>query len=403
MSLRYTLAGLSVLSLAAPAVAQSVIYGLDVRQARFYTTNTSDFVGLFTPVAGNANPVYALDFDASATTLWGVHNTTLQTGTFDLTTGVFNPVGVATGPTTGATGLTCSVGGTWYLSSYDATAASTSLYVGDVTTGAFTLVGVIAAGIIIDISIDSQGNLYGNSITTDSLYSIDTTTGAGTLLGATGQATNFAQGMDFDWATDTLYATLYTGGGTGVFATLNLTTGLATTVQVTTPLNGEMEMSVQTAAPGAGGSVTAYCTSGTTSQGCVPVLAGSNAPSASGAGSPCVLTCSAMEENRNGLMFFGLGELNPATPWAAGSTSFLCVKSPTNRTTPGTSSVGANPGDPCEGSMSINLSAWIVANPGHLGTPHFAGQSLYCQQWYRDPPAVKSTSLSNGLHLVFAP
>jgi hypothetical protein len=403
MSLRYSLACVSFVALAAPAaVAQSTIYGLDVRLARFYTTNTADFVGAFTPVAGNANPVYALDFDETATTLWGVHNTTLQTGTFDLGTGAFLPVGFATGPTTGATGLTCTVNGTWYLSSYDPTPAVTNLFVGDVTTGTFTLVGPIAAGIVIDISIDSQGNLYGNSISNDSLYSIDTTTGVGTLLGPTGAATNFAQGMDFDWSTDTLYATLYTGGGTGVFAQMNLTTGAATTIQVTTPLNSEMEMSVQSPAPSAG-SVTAYCTSGTTTQGCVPVLSGSNAPSASGAGSPCVLTCSTMEENRNGLMFFGLADLNPATPWSAGSTSFLCVKSPTNRTTPGTSSVGSNVGDPCEGTMSINFTAWMAANPGHLGTPHAAGQSLYCQQWYRDPPAVKSTSLSNGLVLVFAP
>ncbi len=147
----------------------------------------------------------------------------------------------------------------------------------------------------------------------------------------------------------------------------------------------------------------AYCTSGTTTQGCVPVLSASNPPSASGAGTPCVLTCSAMEENRNGLMFFGLNEINPALPWAPASTSFLCVKSPTSRTTPGTSTVGTNPGDPCEGALTLNFSAWIAANPVHIGAPHFSGQVVYCQEWYRDPPAAKATSLSNGLALTFAP
>lgn len=147
---------------------------------------------------------------------------------------------------------------------------------------------------------------------------------------------------------------------------------------------------------------TAYCTAGTSAQGCVAVLSANNPPSAGGTGPACVVTCSAMEENRNGLMFFGLGQASPIAPWGTGS-SFFCVKTPTNRTTQGTSSVGSNPLDFCEGSMSINFSAWMAANPAHLGTPHFSGQQVFCQQWFRDPPAPKATSLSNGLILTFVP
>lgn len=148
---------------------------------------------------------------------------------------------------------------------------------------------------------------------------------------------------------------------------------------------------------------TAYCTSGTTTQGCVPQLSANNPPSASNAGPTCVVTCSLMEEGRTGLMFFGLAEASPILPWGPTSTSFLCVKSPTNRTTAGASSTGPNAGDPCEGSLGIDFSAWMVANPAHLGTPHSAGQQLYCQQWYRDPATAKTTSLSNGLILTFVP
>jgi len=159
-----------------------------------------------------------------------------------------------------------------------------------------------------------------------------------------------------------------------------------------------IEYEVDTSASGP----TAYCTSGTTSAGCVPVLSGSNNPSISGAGSPCVITCSQLEEAKNGLMFFGLSDITPL-PWSAGSTSFLCVKSPTNRTTSGTSSTGVNPSDPCEGVLSLDFSAWLTANPAHLGAPHSAGDMLYCQEWYRDPATSKTTGLSNGLILTFTP
>ena len=55
--------------------------------------------------------------------------------------------------------------------------------------------------------------------------------------------------MDFDWDTNTLYATLYTGGGTGVYASLSTTTGAATTIVSTTPWNAEMEMAVKAGIP----------------------------------------------------------------------------------------------------------------------------------------------------------
>src|SRR5690606_19081406 len=105
--------------------------------------------------------------------------------------------------------------------------------------------------IIIDIAMDSQGNLYGTGLD-DNLYSIDTGTGAGTIIGAMGFDINFAQGMDFDWSTDTLYATMYQGGGVGQFASIDVNTGLATSLELTTSLNMEAEMAVQQAIPAPG-------------------------------------------------------------------------------------------------------------------------------------------------------
>jgi hypothetical protein len=397
MSLQRWLAGMSLLALAPIASAQSTIYGLDVRLARFFTTNTTGFVANFTSISGNPTPVFALDFDETATTLWGVNNTTLEYGTFDLTVGSFTPNGVVTGPPliNGATGLTCTVGGQWFLSSYDG--VNTNLWVGNVTTGTFTLVGPIGAGIFIDISIDSQGNMFAHNISTDTLYSVDTTTGAGTLLGVTGLLANFAQGMDFDWSTDTLYATIYTGGGVGNFCSLNTTTGVATILDVTTSLNAEMEISVQSPAPTQSVPLV-YCTAGTSTNGCNASINASANPSASLA-SPCLISVANVEGQKSGLIFYSVSGQN-AQPWSTGSTSFLCVKSPTQRTP--TQTTGGTP-SACDGTLSLDWNAYQSANPGSLGNPFSAGDQVWAQAWYRDPPAPKTTNLSNAIEMTMLP
>jgi hypothetical protein len=59
------------------------------------------------------------------------------------------------------------------------------------------------------------------------LYEVDKVTGEGTLVGSpiTLNPPGFAQGMDFDPATDTLYQAIYTGGGTGSYGFWDLDTG----------------------------------------------------------------------------------------------------------------------------------------------------------------------------------
>jgi hypothetical protein len=118
-------------------------------------------------------------------------------------------------------------------------------------TGAATLLSTLnlTAGTVIDIGIDAAGNFFGNDFSRDVLVSINPNTGATTDIGPTGVAASFAQGMDFDWDTNTLYATMYTGGGTGVYASINTATGAATTIASTTTWNAEMEMAVKAAIP----------------------------------------------------------------------------------------------------------------------------------------------------------
>jgi hypothetical protein len=143
---------------------------------------------------------------------------------------------------------------------------------------------------------------------------------------------------------------------------------------------------------------TSYCTSSTTSHGCSPALGASGTPSAAAA-SGFTITCTSVEGQKSGLLFYGIsGEV--AVPWAAGSTSFLCVKTPTQRT-PSHNSGGTT--GACDGQLSIDLLAYFTANPTALGTPFAAGGQYRVQAWFRDPPAPKTTNLSNGLAFAMCP
>lgn len=141
-----------------------------------------------------------------------------------------------------------------------------------------------------------------------------------------------------------------------------------------------------------------YCTAGTSSNGCQASMAAVGSPSASAAGGYAV-TCQSVEGSVTGLFFYGVTG-GATVPWGAGSSSFLCFASPTQR------AVGQFSGgtaSQCDGALAFDLSAYLAANPGSLGQPFLAGQQIWLQAWYRDPPAPKGSNLSDGLELTFAP
>ena len=140
---------------------------------------------------------------------------------------------------------------------------------------------------------------------------------------------------------------------------------------------------------------TPYCTSGTSTAGCVSVISATAHPSSTFS-TPCQVDVSAVEGQRSGIIFYGLGAL--PQPWCTtGGSSFLCVKAPTQRTFAASS--GGTAGN-CDGSLSLDWNAFHAANPGSLGTPFSAGQDVYLQAWFRDPPACKTTTLSGGLKMT---
>jgi hypothetical protein len=149
---------------------------------------------------------------------------------------------------------------------------------------------------------------------------------------------------------------------------------------------------------GIAANVTSYCTAGTSTNGCTADLSASGTTSIAAA-SGFVLTCASVEGQKTGLLFYGLSG-STASPWAPSSTSYLCVKSPTQRT-PAQSSGGTT--NTCNGVLAIDFAAWIAVNPGALGTPFVAGDTLFSQVWYRDPPAPKTTNLSNALAFTMTP
>lgn len=192
---------------------------------------------------------FAMDFDQNGGTLYATNNSSNEFGTINPNTGAFTSIGAITGLGAGenTTGITIAPNGDAYLSTHG---TQSFLYRLNLVTGAASLIGQMAgSSLMIDIAADTNGRLFGHDIGADALMSIDSLTGAATFIGNHGLAANFAQGMDFDWSTNTLYATIYTGSGAGQLVSWDTSTGGVTTIVDTTPWNAELEMSVRSPIP----------------------------------------------------------------------------------------------------------------------------------------------------------
>ncbi len=143
-----------------------------------------------------------------------------------------------------------------------------------------------------------------------------------------------------------------------------------------------------------------YCTASTTGNGCSASISANAQPSVSFT-TQCTLSIANVEGQRQGLIFYGVDNTGfSPLPWSSGSSSFLCVKPPTQRTSiQNSGGVIAS----CNGTLSLDWNAFHAANPGALGAPFTAGSKVYAQGWFRDPPAPKSTNLSNALELTVVP
>ncbi|MEZ6004183.1 MAG: hypothetical protein R3F33_08340 [Planctomycetota bacterium] len=410
--MKSTLTLLALLATASTAAAQSTVYGINLRSApdQLFVSDTANFVTNWAPIATTASqPFYGLDFNADATTLYAIDYATSEFGTIDLGTGAFTVLGVSTLPLSSIRGLTAHPNGTtWYAMVGVNAGADSALWVGDMTTGTFTQVGVtVTASLMIDIACDVNGNLYGLNISDDALYSIDSTTGAGTFIGAHGLAANFAQGMDFDWSTNTLYAPIYTGGGTGQFCSLDVTTGAILTSEDTVSLNAEMEIAIQQPAPGSVG--TPFCDPADNNSTGGPVtMTGSTTAAGSG------LHLEATGGPVNEFGYFLIGTAPETVNPIAISDGHLCLSvtggnsfGRYNVTGGALNSIG---GFNASGTLA-NFVGTSTTGTGFdvpstvplAGSPTImAGDTWHFQLWYRDTPAgAGHSNLSNGLSYTF--
>ena len=195
----------------------------------------------------------------------------------------------------------------------------------------------------------------------------------------------------------------FTSGGTWIGGAsvggLNLIGGSSLYVGVTSATGGAWEHNdvLSWSFASAATPPTTYCTPGTSTSGCAATISANANPNLA-LSTPCTISVTNVEGQKSGVLFYGLDQL--IQPWSTTSSSFLCVKLPTQRSLSQFSggTIGA-----CNGTFTLDWNAFQTSTPGALGQPWLAGRRAQVQAWYRDPPASKSTNLSNALTLTYMP
>ncbi|MCE9594195.1 MAG: choice-of-anchor B family protein [Planctomycetes bacterium] len=133
-----------------------------------------------------------------------------------------------------------------------------------------------------------------------------------------------------------------------------------------------------------------YCQAKANSQGCVPTIAASGAPSVSSP-SPFVVAASNFLNRSQGLLFYGTDD---ASLSFHGGT--LCVKSPLSRTPVQASGGTGSPTIDCSGAFAFDFNAFLRTGGDPTLQP---GTQVRCQYWSPDlaDPTGFHDSLSNAL------
>ncbi len=234
------------------------VWVLNVRAACGQEFGTFPLGGPYTinPIVVNASGIFAGEFDDNGV-LYGLNFDILSLVTIDQVTGAETTVGPLTNMTGTPSGLAWNeANGTMYAASTDG--AISTIYTIDLTTGTCTVIGNTGNTLGIWLAIDPAGNAFMADIGDDNLYSIDLTTGAGTLVGPLGIDISFAQDADFDPDTGTLYMGAYIGGGVNFWASVDTTTGTATTLGTVNADCAEIGLAAIEGTPVTTGPSTAY-------------------------------------------------------------------------------------------------------------------------------------------------
>lgn len=147
--------------------------------------------------------------------------------TIDTLTGVRDTIGVIGFTPTGIayTPLRNTIYGIYWDNTYS------YLYRISTYDGQATLVGTINDQLLINLASTGSDSLYAVSITDDQLYYIDISTGTPTAIGNVGFDAGYAQSMDFDHNTQTMYMAAYNvDDSQGELRSVDLTTGVTTLI-----------------------------------------------------------------------------------------------------------------------------------------------------------------------------
>jgi hypothetical protein len=377
----------------APAASAEVLYTVDESLDTLCTVDTA--TGIVTPIGslGVAFQFGDLAYDSSSGVMymidgWGNGSSTPSSlYRVDLTTGAATFVG-----STGATSLFALTFDPVANKLYAAVSTLNPLgfYEINRTTGVATFIGDPGVGIDGLTYLGGTNQIVGLFAGPGSLHTIDPATGASTVLSGGG---GFVNNCGIAWVPNT--NSIYSIDWSGELYQFDVAAGFARTTLWS--LGGPYDGLAFAGGVGCPNPVV-YCTAGTTSNGCVPAI-GASGPISVASSSGCLVNVAQVEGQRSGIILYGLSG-GVAFPWGSGSTSFFCVKSPTART-PQQNSGGV--AGQCDGALSIDLRAYLANNPTVLGNPLNVGATFSVQGWFRDPPAPRSTNLSDAVRIQACP
>ncbi len=198
-----------------------------------FSTDSPETISFIGANSGSAD--FEAGGDIDPTNLDRAYALTLTSGEFyevDITTAAYTFLGIITPP----------VGENWNGLEFDPETnilyAISSNFAGTSTLSTIDIVGLTATPIgvtgmagAISIAIDGSGNFYSHDVVDDSVYTVDPITGQATFIGAIGFDANFGQDLEWDPATGTMFMTAFNNTvGFGELRTVDLATGNTTLV-----------------------------------------------------------------------------------------------------------------------------------------------------------------------------
>ena len=248
----------------APLFAQAPIDGFvstTGSTSNLYSSYNTNYLG---NLSLQANPttrtIYAMDWDPSATTLWGIDYQTSEYGTIDPQTGQFTAQGATNLPPQSVVGMSFNPSGTaWFLSQgINGTGIYAGAMGGSVGGSSFGFLGLVPNMDLVSIAVGPSNLIWVLNAGNGSLYTVNPVGFVQVnLLNALGSDAQFAQSLDFDTTDQSLWATLSTTQGS-LIVSLDPGSGQILESQLTGATGSVSSMTLRVPIEGYGAG-TAFC------------------------------------------------------------------------------------------------------------------------------------------------